>query len=229
MGSLRRVLSALVLTLAGSVPWSPTTAAQRTGGDERATPLLHGVARMSCGTPMPRTYSLATPGLRAAGSGTYAAPPQTTVVRAAELVGTLELRFGADPRRGTAEAEQPPGGTWSFAALGYCTGGRGPLQYALVTPSADGRAARYELRGPASHIQRPGIRARDEGGVVRFLGTCGRRQHVVMEIWPPTLEGAAGSAEPERYDLVGTVNCTPPAGPAAPGDSTATATPSPTS
>lgn len=226
MGSLRHVLLVLALTLSGFTFCSPPSFAQNPDdGNARATPLLHGIARLSCGTPMPRTYSLATPGLRPPGSGTYATPPQGTVVRAAELVGTLELDFGGEPRRGTAEAERPLGGTWSATQLGYCTGGRGPLQYAVITPSADGHTARYELRGPASHIQRPGTRARDEGGVVRFVGTCGRRQHVVMEIWPPALEGATTPAEPERYDLVGTVTCAPPAAETASADSTARATP----
>jgi hypothetical protein len=166
--------------------------------------------------------------LRSPGSGTYATPPQATVVRAAELVGTLELAFAAEPREGPAAAERPPGGSWSFTALGYCTGGRGPLQYAMVIPAANGHPAQFELRGPASHIQRPGLRARDEGGVVRFVGRCGRRQPVVMEIWPQALESGAVAVEPERYLLVGNVTCTAPDG-AAPADSTATATPSPTS
>jgi hypothetical protein len=109
--------------------------------------------------------------------------------------------------------------------LGYCTGGRGPLQLALITPAAEGRPARFELRGPASRIHRPGARARAEGGEVRFVGTCGRRQEVIMEIWPPaTLDAAQGAVEPERYRLVGTVNC---AGAGAEGGgSSATATPS---
>ena len=224
MGSLRRVLLVLTLTAAGSAIRSPAAAQ---APDDGATPLLRGVARMSCGTPMPRTYSLATPGLRAPGSGTYATPPQATVVRAAELVGTLELSFGAAARQGTAEAERPAAGTWSFTAVGYCTGGRGPLEYAVLTPAANGHPPQFDLRGPASHIQRPGIRARDEGGVVRFAGTCGRRQQVLMEIWPRALESGAVAVEPERYALVGNVTCTPPEG-AAPADSTATATPSST-
>jgi hypothetical protein len=218
----RLFLSLSVLAACAAPAWSRAAAAQdRAAGP---VPVLRGTARMGCGVPMPRAYALATPGLRPAGSGTYAAPPQRAILRSAELVGTLELRFGAAARQGTAEAERPLGGTWSVTALGSCTGGRGPLEYAVITSATEGRPARFDLRGPASHIQRPGTGAADEGGVVRFIGTCGRRQEVIMEIWPARLETAQGQAEPERYRLVGTVNCAAPDA-APPADSTATATP----
>jgi hypothetical protein len=147
------------------------------------------------------------------------------LLRSAELIGTLELRFGGEPRRGAADAERPQGGSWSLTQFGYCTGGRGPLQYAVVVPAADGHPARFELRGPASRIQRPGMGAADEGGEVRFFGTCGRRQQVVMEIWPPVMESTGEvRGEPERYYLVGTVNCAGAAPEPAPADTTPTAT-----
>src|SRR4051794_31431547 len=205
MAPVRRLSLSLSLLIAGVALCTQPSAAQ--GRDALAAAMLHGVARMSCGTPMPRSYSLAARGARTPGSGTYAPPPQQLLVRSAELVGTLEMSFGAEERRGMAGAERPLAGTWSVTPLGYCTGGRGPLEYAVIIPAADGRPARYDLRGPASHIQRPGERPAPEGGVVRFVGVCGRRQEVMMEIWPPQLETAAASVEPERYRLVGTVTC----------------------
>ena len=61
MGSLRRAFFALALIPAGLTFRGPPAFAQTADdGDARATPLLRGVARLSCGTPMPRTYSLAT-------------------------------------------------------------------------------------------------------------------------------------------------------------------------
>jgi hypothetical protein len=65
-----------------------------------------------------------------------------------------------------------------------------------------------------------------EGGEVRFTGSCGRRQEVVMEIWPPVvLETGQGRAEPERYYLVGNVSCAGAAPGAGAPDTTPTATP----
>jgi hypothetical protein len=225
MRSLRRVLLSLPLAGLGSALWSLPAASQAPAETARA-PLLRAVARMSCGTPLPRAYRTAAPGARTPGSGTYAAPPQRVLLRSAELVGTLELSFGGEPRRGAADAERPQGGQWSFTQFGYCVGGRGPLQLAMITPAEDGRPARFELRGPASRIQRPGRRELPEGGEVRFVGTCGRRQEVVMEIWPPVaLETGQARAEPERYHLVGTVTCAGAAPAAAAPDTTPTATP----
>jgi hypothetical protein len=225
MPSFRRVLLCLPLAAAGSALWSlpsHSQAADATGG----APLLRGVARLSCGTPMPRSYALTSRGLRPPGSGTYATSPQRTLLRSPELVGTLELTFGGEPRRGIAEAERPPAGSWTATQVGYCTGGRGPLHLAVVTPSADGHPARFELRGPASRIQRPGERALPEGGEVRFVGTCGRRQQVVMEIWPPTtVDAGQARPEPERYYLVGTISCAGAGTAAAAADTTPTATP----
>ena len=227
MPSLRRVLASLPLVAAGaafaSLPAASQSPRAEAGGAE---PLLRGVARLSCGTPLPRSYSLSSRGLRPAGSGTYASPPQRVLLRSAELVGTLELSFGGEPRRGTADAERPLRGSWSATQLGYCTGGRGPLDFAVITPAEGGRPARFELRGPASRIQRPGERALPEGGEVRFVGTCGRRQEVVMEIWPPAAVNAGQArAEPERFYLVGTITCAGAAAPALPTDTTPTATP----
>ena len=113
-----------------------------------------------------------------------------------------------------------------MTAFGYCTGGRGPLQMAVVVPGEEGRPARFELRGPASRLQRPGARERAEEGEVRFVGTCGRRQQVVMEIWPaPAANTGEVRGEPERYHLVGNVTCAAASPPAAPADTTPTATP----
>ena len=226
MRSLFRVLSTLPLAAAGAAFAPLSAAAQGPRAEGGAAPLLRAVARMSCGTPIPQSYSIAAPGARRPGSGTYAPPPQTILVRSAELIGTLELTFGGGERRGAAAAERPMGGSWNAPQLGYCTGGRGPLQMAVITPAMDGRPARFEMRGPASHIQRPGERPRPEGGEVRFTGTCGRRQQVVMEIWPPA-SGATGEVrgEPERYLLVGNVTCAAASAPAAPADTTPTATP----
>src|SRR5215217_2003539 len=208
MPSFRRALLRLPLAAAGCALWSLPSHAQAPADASGRAPLLRGVARISCGTPMPRAYTLASRGLRPAGSGTYASPPQQALLRSPELVGTLELTFGAEERRGIADAERPPAGSWTATQLGYCTGGRGPLHLAVITPAADGRPARFEVRGPASRIQRPGARALPEGGEVRFFGTCGRRQEVVMEIWPPVaVETGQARAEPERYHLVGTVTC----------------------
>jgi len=183
---------------------------------------------MSCGTPRPRIYRAVNPSTRGgSGTGTMAVQGQYVMLRSAALVETLELSFGGEPRRGTAEAERPAG-SWTATQLGYCTGGRGPLHLAVITPAAGGRPARFELRGPASHIQRPGVRPGAEGGEVRFVGTCGRRQQVVMEIWPPVaLEAGQARAEPERYYLVGTVTCAGAAPAAATGDTTPTATATP--
>ncbi|HEV7591024.1 MAG TPA: hypothetical protein VGO40_23140 [Longimicrobium sp.] len=227
MPSLRRVFASLPLLAVGAALASLPAASQGPHADAAgAAPLLHGVARLSCGTPMPRSYTLASPGLRPAGSGTYAPSPQRALLRSAELVGTLELTFGGEPRRGTADAERPPAGSWTATQLGYCTGGRGPLHLAVITPAADGHPARFELRGPASRIQRPGERALPEGGEVRFLGTCGRRKQVVMEIWPPALVDAGQARpEPERYYLVGTITCAAAGTGAAAADTTPTATP----
>jgi hypothetical protein len=227
MRSFGRVLVSLPLLAVGIPLGSDPAASQRHSGDTRAAPLLHGVARMSCGTPRPHGYALSATGMRGGGSGGGSLAARSwMLVRSAELVGTLQLSFGAEPRRGTADAERPLGGRWEVPQLGYCTGGRGPLQFALITPAAEGRRARFEVRGPASHIQRPGARALAEGGEVRFVGTCGRRQEVIMEIWPAaTLDAGQGPAEPERYRLVGTVNCGGATG-AAGDDSSATATPS---
>ena len=225
MPSFRRALLCLPLAAAGSALWSLPSASQARASADGA-PLLRGVARLSCGTPMPRSYSLASRGLRPPGSGTYASPPQQTLLRSAELVGTLELTFGGEQRRGIADAERPPAGSWTATQLGYCTGGRGPLHLAVITPAAPGHPARFELRGPASRIQRPGEQALPEGGEVRFVGTCGRRQQVVMEIWPPaTVDAGQARAEPERFYLVGTVTCAAAATAAAAADTTPTATP----
>jgi hypothetical protein len=225
MPSFRRALLCLPVAVAGSALWSLPSASQAPADAAGGAPLLRGVARISCGTPMPRAYSLTSRGLRPAGSGTYAPPPQQALLRSPELVGTLELTFGAQERRGIADAERPPAGSWTATQLGYCTGGRGPLHLAVITPGADGRPARFELRGPASRIQRPGARALPEGGEVRFLGTCGRRQQVVMEIWPPAgVDAGQARAEPERYYLVGTVTCAGAGTAAAPADTTPTAT-----
>jgi len=226
MRSTFRVLASLPLAAAGAVLASLPAAAQGARAEGGTTPLLRAVARMSCGTPIPRSYQLAARGARAPGSGTYAPPPHTVLVRAAELVGTLELTFGGAPRRGAADAERPPGGSWSMTPYGYCTGGRGPLQIAVVVPGEEGRPARFDLRGPASRIQRPGAREMPEAGEVRFVGTCGRRQQVVMEIWPPpAADTGEVRGEPERYYLVGNVTCAAPSAPAAPADTTPTATP----
>ena len=225
MRSFRRVLLSLAFAAVGSAPWSLPSAAQARAGPGGAAPLLRGLARMPCGTPRPRIYRLTNPaGRGGSGTGTMAAQGQVVMLRSAALVGTLELSFGGEPRRGTADAERPAG-SWTATQLGYCTGGRGPLHLAVITPAADGRPARFELRGPASHIQRPGGRPGAEGGEVRFVGTCGRRPQGVMEIWPPALEGGQARAEPERYYLVGTVTCAPASAPAALADTTPTATP----
>lgn len=225
MRSRSRILLSLPLAAAGAA-FASLSASAQAPPTEGGAPLLRAVARMGCGTPLPQTYTLAARGARAPGSGTYAPPPQTILVRSAELVGTVELTFGGTQRRGTADAERPPGGSWSAPQLGYCTGGRGPLQVAVIIPAEGGRPARFDLRGPASHIQRPGERERPEEGEVRFTGTCGRRQQVVMEIWPPPA-GATGEVrgEPERYYLVGNVTCAAASAPAAPAGTTPTATP----
>jgi hypothetical protein len=154
------------------------------------------------------------------------AAQNNVLTHSAELVGTLELSFGAEPRRGTADAERPLAGSWTAPQVGYCTGGRGPLHLAVITPAADGHPARFELRGPASYIRRPGAeRAMAEGGEVRFTGTCGRRREVVMEIWPPTpVDAGQEHAEPDRFYLVGTVTCAVTAR-VGPVDTTPTATP----
>jgi hypothetical protein len=226
MRSLFRVLSTLPLAAAGAAFAPLPAAAQGPRAEGGPAPLLRAVARMSCGTPIPQSYSLAAPGARRPGSGTYAPPPQIILVRAAELIGTLELTFGGAPRRGAADAERPPGGSWSMTPFGYCTGGRGTLQMAVVVPGEEGRPARFELRGPASRLQRPGARERAEAGEVRFVGTCGRRQQVVMEIWPaPSADTGEVRGEPERYYLVGNVTCAAASPPAAPADTTPTATP----
>ncbi|HVG46416.1 MAG TPA: hypothetical protein VM890_16850 [Longimicrobium sp.] len=221
MRSVRRVLLSLAFAAVGSAPWSLPSAAQARAGPGGAAPLLRGVARMPCGTPRPRIYRLTNPAARGgSGTGTMAAQGQVVMLRSAALVGTLELSFGGQPRRGMADAERPAG-SWTAPQLGYCTGGRGPLHLAVITPAADGRSARFELRGPASHLQRPGERAGPEGGEVRFVGTCGRRQQVVMEIWPPVaLEAGQARSDPERYYLVGTVTCAPAAPDAASADTT---------
>lgn len=218
MDPIRRLALALPLAAAAAALTIPSAAAQEREAD--AAPVLRAVARMGCGTPMPRTYSLAARGARTPGSGTYAPPPQQLVVRQAELVATLELNWGAPQHGSTAAAERPVAGTWSFTPLGYCTGGHGPLQFAVLTPPEGGHPARYDLRGPADHIQRPGERAAPERAVVRFVGSCGRRQEVIMEIWPQPLETANAQVEPERYRLVGNVNCGPVPAPAPPDAST---------
>jgi hypothetical protein len=228
MHSLRRVLLSLPLAAVGSALWSLPSASQPHSEGARPEPLLRAVARMPCGTPRPRIYGLANPSARpGSGTGSLAAMGQRSILGSAELLGTLELSFGGEPRRGVADAERPQGGSWTVPQVGYCVGGRGPLQLAVITPAEDGRPARFELRGPASRIQRPGRRAMSEGGEVRFTGTCGRRQEVVMEIWPPVvLEAGQGRGEPERYYLVGTVTCAGAApAAAAPPDTTPTATP----
>jgi len=221
MPSIRRVLFCLPLAAAGSGLWSLPSASQGRAAERGSAPLLRAVARMTCGTPRPRGYALGTPSMRTgSGAGSLAALGQWSIVGSAELVGTLELRFGGEPRRGAAAAERPQGGSWTVPQTGYCVGGRGPLQLAVITPAENGRPARFELRGPANRIQRPGARAMAEGGEVRFTGTCGRRQEVVMEIWPPMVLGAGEArGEPERYYLVGNVSC------AASGDSSITRTP----
>jgi hypothetical protein len=225
MPSFRRVFICLPLAVAGSALWSQPSASQDRAAEGEAVPLLRAVARMSCGTPRPRTYRGGTPGLRSNGAGSMAAQ-NNVLTQSAELVGTLELSFGAEPRRGTADAERPLAGSWTAPQIGYCTGGRGPLHLAVITPAADGRPARFELRGPASYIRRPGAeRAMAEGGEVRFTGTCGRRQEVVMEIWPPTpVDAGQEHAEPDRFFLVGTVTCAVTAR-VGPVDTTPTATP----
>jgi hypothetical protein len=226
MRSVRRVLLSLAFAAVGSAPWSLPSAAQARAGPGGAAPLLRGVARMPCGTPRPRIYRLTNPAARGgSGTGTMAAQGQVVMLRSAALVGTLELSFGGQPRRGMADAERPAG-SWTAPQLGYCTGGRGPLHLAVITPAADGRSARFELRGPASYIRRPGAeRAMAEGGEVRFTGTCGRRQEVVMEIWPPPpVDAGQEHAEPDRFFLVGTVTCAVTAR-VGPVDTTPTATP----
>jgi hypothetical protein len=222
MDPVRRILLALPLLAATDVLGATPADAQ--GRDAGAAPLLRAVARMGCGTPNARTYNLTARGARAPGSGTYAPPPQQMVVRQAELVGTLELTWGEVAPRGAA-ADRPVGGTWSVTPMGYCTGGRGPIQFAVIVPASEGHPARFELRGPASRILRPGaVNAADEGGEVRFMGVCGRRQEVIMEIWPQQLESGATVVEPEVYRWIGNVTCTAPQAPA-PSDSTARATP----
>ncbi|MFL5538483.1 MAG: hypothetical protein ACJ8J0_05795 [Longimicrobiaceae bacterium] len=204
MPAFRRILLGLPLAAAACSLWSPPLASQGRAAERGPVPLLRAVARMSCGSARP--WNLAPPRRAVTGPGSLAAQPVT--LKQAELLGTLQLRFGAEPRRGTADAERPRSGSWSVAQVGYCTGGRGPLHLALLTPAAEGRPARFDLRGPATHIRRPGaLRAAAEGGEVRFTGTCGRRQEVVMEIWPPAGLGVPREREPERYRLVGTVTC----------------------
>jgi hypothetical protein len=228
MPSIRRVLFCLPLAAAGSALWSLPSASQGRAVEGVSAPLLRAVARMTCGTPRPRGYALATPSLRPGGSGagSLAALGQHSILGSAELVGTLELSFGGEPRRGAAAAERPQGGSWTVPQTGYCVGGRGPLQLAVITPAENGGPARFELRGPANRIQRPGGPAMAEGGEVRFTGSCGRRQEVVMEIWPPVvLETGQGRAEPERYYLVGNVSCAGAAPGAGAPDTTPTATP----
>ena len=111
---------------------------------------------MTCGTPRPRGYALGTPSMRpGSGAGSLAALGQWSILGSAELVGTLELSFGGEPQRGPAAAERPQGGSWTVPQTGYCVGGRGPLQLAVITPAENGRPARFELRGPANRIQRP--------------------------------------------------------------------------
>lgn len=203
MPSFRRILLALPLAAAASLLWSLPLASQGRAAEGGPVPLLRGVARMSCGAAP--TWTLGAPRRAVTGPGSLAAQPVT--LNRAELLGTLELRFGTEPRRGAADAEQRSG-SWSVTQVGQCTGGRGPLHLALLTPAAEGRPARFELRGPASQIRRPGSRrAVAEGGEVRFTGTCGRRQEVVMEIWPPVGLGVPRERQPERYRLVGTVTC----------------------
>jgi len=225
MHPLRRALLVLPLSAAGSGLWSLPSAAQGRGAEGGGAPLLRGVARMTCGTLPPRSYVPVNPGPRGRPSGS----PQDNRVSMGSpaLVGTLELSVGAEPRRGTAAAERAPVGSWSVTQLGHCTGGRGPLHLAVIAPAVDGHPARFEVRGPASHIERPGTRwGAPEGGEVRFTGTCGRRQPVVMEIWPAaSVDVGRGRPAPERQLLIGTVTCAGAAPAPAPADTTPTATP----
>jgi len=225
MHPFRRALLVLPLTAAGSALWSQPSASQGRAVEDGAAPLLRGVARMTCGTLPPRSYVPANTAVR----GRAGLSPQDNRISLGSpaLVGTLELSVGAEPRRGTASAERAPAGRWSVTQLGHCTGGRGPLHLAVIVPAADGQPARFEVRGPASHIERPGTRwGTAEGGEVRFVGTCGRRQPVVMEIWPAaSVDAGRGRPGPERQLLIGTITCAGAAAAAAPADTTPTATP----